>query len=105
MREAPSLTLIKELLQNGVKVTAYDPVALNEAKRILKDSIEYSDDQYEALVDTDALVVVTEWNEFKVLRFKVIAKLLKNKVIFDGRNIYDAEEMEENGFSYYCIGK
>ncbi len=105
MREAPSLALIKKLLEAGATVSAYDPVALEEAKRRLGDSIELSDDQYETLVDADALVLITEWSEFRMIKFNVISKLLKNKLIFDGRNIYDADEMAENGFKYYSIGR
>ncbi|MFW5871695.1 MAG: UDP-glucose dehydrogenase family protein, partial [bacterium] len=89
MREAPSLVIIEKLLLEGAKVKAYDPVAMNEAKRKLDGKIELVEDQYEALVDVDALVVVTEWTEFRVPRYNVIEKLMKNKVIFDGRNIYE----------------
>jgi UDPglucose 6-dehydrogenase len=105
MREAPSLRIIEELLKAGVKIRAYDPVAMDEAKRRLGDRIEYCEDKYEALIDSDGLVVVTEWPEFRVLNYKVLRKLMRERVIFDGRNIYDAEEMLEYGFTYYSIGK
>ncbi len=105
MREAPSIRIIKELLEQGVRINAYDPVALDEAKRILGDSIEFSNDKYEALIDSDGLIVVTEWPEFRMLNYKVLEKLMREKVIFDGRNIYEAEELTEYGFTYYSIGR
>lgn len=105
MREAPSLRIIDELIEAGVEIRGYDPVALEEAKRRLGSKIEYFEDKYEALMDTDALVVITEWPEFRVLNYRMLEKLMRQKVIFDGRNIYDSEEMLEYGFTYYCIGK
>ena len=105
MREAPSLIIIKKLLNEGASVKAYDPAAMNETKRILGNKIKFATDQYEALIDTDAMVLITEWPEFRMPNFRVIEKLLKKKVIFDGRNIYDSEEMKENGFEYYAIGR
>jgi len=105
MREAPSLVIIEELIKLGAKVKAYDPVAMHEAKRILDDRIEYGNDPYEVLIDADALIVITEWPEFRLPNFKVLEKLLKNKVIFDGRNIYDPNEIVEQGFTYYSIGR
>jgi len=105
MREAPSLVLVDSLVDAGVFVKAYDPVAIKEAKRIIGDKIYYAQDQYDALVDADALILLTEWNEFRVLNYKVIEKLLKNKLIFDGRNIYEPNEMKEFGFTYYSIGR
>ncbi len=105
MREAPSLVLIEELTKMGASIKAYDPVAQEEAKRILGDKIEYGQDPYDVLIDADALIVITEWPEFRMPNFKVLEKLLKNNVIFDGRNIYDPKEIVENGFSYYSIGR
>ena len=105
MREAPALKIIDELLKEGVIIKAYDPVAKEEAKRILGDSVELCEDKYEALIDTDGLIVVTEWPEFRVLNYNVIDKLMHEKVIFDGRNIYDPLELTEYGFTYYSIGK
>ncbi len=105
MREAPALVLIEELLKMGAKVKAYDPVAIEEAKRILGDKIEYGTDPYEVLIDAEALIVITEWPEFRIPNYKVLDKLLNNKIIFDGRNIYDPEEIIENGFTYYSIGR
>jgi UDPglucose 6-dehydrogenase len=105
MREAPSLVIIKNLLEHGAKVKAYDPVAMKEANRTLGNSITYSEDQYDALIDADCMVLVTEWPEFKVPNFNIIRKLLNNPVIFDGRNIYEISEMKRIGFQYFCIGK
>jgi UDPglucose 6-dehydrogenase len=104
MREAPSLVLIKKFLEAGARVRAYDPVAMHEANRILGDSIEYAKDQYDALSEADCLVLVTEWPEFKFPDFNNVSKLLKQQVIFDGRNIYELAEMKKRGFAYYCIG-
>jgi UDPglucose 6-dehydrogenase len=105
MREAPSIKIIEELLEAGAKVKAYDPVAIEEAEKQLGDSIEYTKDKYETIIDSDGLIVVTEWPEFRVPNYKVLHKLMKEKVVFDGRNIYDAEEMQEFGFTYYSIGR
>jgi UDPglucose 6-dehydrogenase len=105
MREAPSLVIIEALLSAGAKVTAYDPVAMDEARRILGDKIHYAADRHEALLDASALVIVTEWAEFRVPNYRMMEKLMKEKVIFDGRNIYDPSEMNEYGFSYYSIGR
>lgn len=104
MREAPALVLIEKFLAEGAKVKAYDPVAMEEAARRLGDSIELIEDQYEVLIDADALLLATEWPEFKLPNFEVIKKLLKNPAIFDGRNVYDIEQMKKLGFDYYCIG-
>jgi UDPglucose 6-dehydrogenase len=104
MREAPSLVLIEKFLKAGANVKAYDPVAMPEAKHTLHDTIEFSEDQYEALIDADCLVLVTEWPEFKFPNFKIIRKLLKQPLVFDGRNIYEVAEMKRQGFSYFCIG-
>ena len=105
MREAPSLVIIDHLLNEGAEVVAYDPVAMEEAKRILGDKISFANDEYDACIDVDALIVVTEWSEFRIPNFRVLKKLLKNNVIFDGRNIYEPEEMKEMGFTYYSIGR
>jgi UDPglucose 6-dehydrogenase len=99
------LVLIDKLIEAGANVTAYDPVAIEEAKRRIGNKIEYAPDMHETLLDADALIVVTEWQEFRVPNFKVISKLLTNKLIFDGRNIYEPEEMKEMGFTYYSIGR
>jgi UDPglucose 6-dehydrogenase len=104
MREAPSLVIIEKLLGVGASVKAYDPVAMHEAKKELGEQIEYSKDPNDALIDADALLIVTEWPEFRTPNFKVMGKLMKSKLVFDGRNIYDFDEMTEQGFEYYCIG-
>jgi UDPglucose 6-dehydrogenase len=104
MREAPSLIIVKKLLEAGAKVKAYDPVAMKEAKHHFGDTISYFEDQYEALIDADCLAILTEWPEFKFPNFKIIKKLLNTSAIFDGRNIYDRAEMTRIGFDYACIG-
>jgi UDPglucose 6-dehydrogenase len=104
MREAPSLVLIRKFIDAGARVRAYDPVAMNEAQRILGDTITYATDQYDVIIDSDCLVLVTEWPEFKFPNFNVVRKLLKTPAIFDGRNIYDRAEMKQRGFDYFCIG-
>jgi len=104
MREAPSVLIIKKLLKEGAKVKAYDPVAMKEAEHQLGDTITYAADQYEALIDADCLLLVTEWSEFKFPNFKIVKKLLNKPVIFDGRNIYEVAEMQRQGFEYFCIG-
>ena len=104
MREAPALVLIEKLLAAGAKVKAYDPVAMEEAKRRLGDVIEYAKDQYESLIDADAMLMVTEWPEFRFPNFNVVKKLLRQPVVFDGRNQYDIAEMKDMGFTYACIG-
>lgn len=104
MREAPSLVIIERLLEAGCTVSAYDPVAIKEAKHTLGDRITYAKDQFDALIDADALLIVTEWPEFRSPNFEVLGRLMKQKAIFDGRNIYDAKELSEVGFTYHCIG-
>ncbi|MCF8336001.1 MAG: UDP-glucose/GDP-mannose dehydrogenase family protein [Bacteroidales bacterium] len=105
MREAPSITIIEKLTKAGAKVTGYDPIAMQEAKRKLGNKIEYTNDQYEAIRDADALILVTEWSEFRVPQWDKMEKLMKNKLIFDGRNIYEPKDMEEWGWTYYGIGR
>ncbi|RFM27406.1 UDP-glucose dehydrogenase family protein [Deminuibacter soli] len=104
MREAPSLVLIESLLAVGAKVQAYDPVAMKEAKHMLGDKITYATDAAGALTNADALLLVTEWNEFRLPDWKQVKENLKDAVLFDGRNIYEAKELAEKGFTYYCIG-
>lgn len=105
MREAPSIYIIRELVRLGAKVVAYDPAAIENAKFYLKDSLEYSDDQYAVLKNADALLVLTEWNEFRNPDFEKISASLKNKIIFDGRNVFEVKKMEELGFVYHSIGR
>jgi len=105
MREAPAVPLIRGLLDAGASVTAYDPEAIKVARGIFGDQIEYATTGYDALKGADALVIVTEWNEFREPDFTRIRKLLKNPVVFDGRNIYNPEQMRSLGFTYYSIGR
>ena len=105
MREAPSLVLIDKLLAAGCEVYAYDPVAVEEAKRRIGDAVHYAKDIYDAVVDADALMLVTEWKEFRMPSWSAIKKLMATPLVLDGRNIYDIKEMEENGFVYHCIGR
>ena len=105
MREAPAITIINELLRRGAKVKAFDPKAMEMAKRIFGDSITYTKTAYEALADADAMLMLTEWNEFRRPDMERIKDLLKNAVIFDGRNQYNQERLAQQGFEYICVGK
>lgn len=105
VREAPALKLIKALLAKDAVVTAYDPEAIETTKAILGNSINYVTEPYEALENSEALILMTEWNEFRNPNFDKIKTLLKNPVIFDGRNVYDINKMKENDFAYYSIGR
>lgn len=104
MREAPSLVIIEKLLNAGATVVAYDPVAMHEAERMIGKTIEYATDMYDSLEGADALLIVTEWPEFRVPDFDNVTKRLKQKVLFDGRNIFDPLDMKKLGYNYYCIG-
>jgi UDPglucose 6-dehydrogenase len=105
IREAPALEIIRELLSAGATVSAYDPEAINNVKGVLGDKITYGETQYDCLQDADALIVATEWNEFRTPDFDKILSLLKDTVIFDGRNVFDVEQMEKKGFHYESIGR
>ena len=105
MREAPALVLIETLRKAGCVVRAYDPAAMGESKRRIGDTIFYACDMYDALLDADALMLVTEWKEFRLPAWGVVKKTMKQPVILDGRNIYDAKELQDLGFVYRCIGK
>ena len=105
MREAPSLVVISKLLDAGATVKAYDPVAMEETRHKIGDKILYATDPYDATNEADALVLLTEWQEFRSINYKVLSKVLKSKVVFDGRNIYEASEMLEEGYTYYSIGR
>lgn len=105
IREAPSLYVIDELLKEGASVTAFDPEAMNNVKGLLGDKINYAEDQYDALVGADALLIVTEWSVFRTPDFDLLENQLKNKVIFDGRNLYDLQKMIDCGFYYNSIGR
>lgn len=105
VREAPALYIIEELLKEGAAVSAYDPEAMNNVKGLLGDKISFHEMQYDALTNADILIIATEWSEFRTPDFEKIGSLLKNKVIFDGRNLFDLKQMEELGFLYVSIGR
>ncbi len=105
IREAPALYIIDELLKAGAHVNAFDPEAAANVKALVGDKIEYAENQYDALKDADALLIVTEWSVFRTPDFGMVEELLKNKVIFDGRNLYDLQKMIDCGFYYNSIGR
>ena len=105
MRESTALVMIGRLLAAGCIVRAYDPIAMNECKRRVGDDITYCRDMYDAVLDADALLLLTEWKEFRLPTWGVIRKAMRNSLVIDGRNIFDIEELQENGFEYHCIGK
>jgi UDPglucose 6-dehydrogenase len=105
MREAPSITVINGLLKRGAVITAYDPVAMENAKKIFKNRISFGNDMYSAAEGADAIFLITEWQEFRLPDFKKLKKMMRSPVIFDGRNIYDPKEMKKEGFIYYGIGR
>ncbi len=104
MREAPSLVLIESLLQSGCEVRAYDPVAMPEARRRLGETVAFCDDMYDVCVDADALVIVTDWKQFRVPSWAVLRKTMRQRIIIDGRNLYDPAEAAQEGFDYKRIG-
>ena len=105
MREAPALVIIDKLLEAGCIVRVYDPAAIAECKRRIGNTVYYASDMYDAVLDADALLLITEWNEFRLPSWAVIKKTMTTPIVLDGRNIYDKKEMEEKGFVYHCIGK
>ena len=105
MRESTALVMIQLLLEAGCKIRAYDPVAMKECQRRIGDVVTYCNDMYDAVLDADALLLLTEWKEFRLPTWAVIRKAMKNALVIDGRNIFDVEDLEENGFEYHCIGK
>jgi len=105
IREAPALYMIEALTKEGATVTAFDPEAMNNVKRTIGDKISYADNQYVALKDADALIIATEWNEFRTPDFLKIVSSLKNKTIFDGRNLFDVAAIRELGFHYESVGR
>lgn len=105
MREAPALVVIDRLLSEGASVRVYDPVAADEARRRLGDTVEYASDLYDAVVDADAVALMTEWKQLRMPSWRVVAKAMKGNLVVDGRNIYDPDELRENGFEYHCIGR
>jgi UDPglucose 6-dehydrogenase len=104
MREAPSVTVIEELLAAGAKIRATDPEAIKEARKVFGDKIEYHQRPYDTLQDADAMIVITEWNEFRRPNFEKMRALMKTPIIFDGRNIYSPKTLEKEGFTYFAIG-
>jgi UDPglucose 6-dehydrogenase len=105
MRESTALVMIGKLLEAGCSVRVYDPVAMDECRRRIGDSVVYCRDKYEAVLDADALLLLTEWKEFRLPTWGVIKKAMRRALVIDGRNIFDVEELEENGFEYSCIGR
>ena len=105
MREATSLVTIQLLLDAGCRVRVYDPVAINECRRRIGDKVEYATDMYDAVLDADAMLLLTKWKQFRLPSWGVIKRTMRNPLVIDGRNIYDSEELEEYGFEYHCIGK
>ena len=105
MREAPALVLIERLLDAGAFVKVYDPVAMDECRRRLGDKVTYCHNMYEAASDAHALLLVTEWREFRVPNLKVLTKVMRQRIVLDGRNILDANELQQAGFTYLCIGR
>lgn len=105
MREATSLVVIDMLVKAGARVRVFDPVAMNECKRRVGDIVEYATDMYDALVDADAMLMLTEWKQFRMPSWNVIARTMRNPLIIDGRNIYDPEELLSMGIEYHCIGR
>jgi UDPglucose 6-dehydrogenase len=104
MRESPAIDIIQEMQKLGAQVKAFDPVAMEEAKHCLPD-IEYASDEYEAIRDADALVIITEWNQFRALDMEKVKSLLKSPKIADLRNIYEPKDMRELGFDYVGVGR
>lgn len=105
MREAPALVLIDRLIAAGCSVNVYDPIAMTECQRRIGDKVNYCRDMYEAAADADALLLVTEWRQFRLPSWTVLRKVMRTPLILDGRNIYDKQELTELGFTYMCIGK
>ena len=105
MREATSLVTINLLLEAGCDVVVYDPVAMDECRRRIGDSVEYSNDKYEAVTDADALLVITEWRQFRLPNWKLVYNAMRVPLVIDGRNIYDPDELGSAGIKYYCIGR
>jgi len=105
MREATSLVTIEKLLEAGAKVKVFDPIAMDECKRRIGEKIEYATDKYDATLNADALLLLTEWKQFRLPNWSMIRKLMQTPLVIDGRNIYNADELQELGFDYFCIGK
>lgn len=103
MREAPALVLIDKLIEAGANVKVYDPIAMDECRRRMGDKVVYATDMYDAVLDTDALLLVTEWKEFRMPSWGVVKKTMRQVLVIDGRNIYDRSELQQQGFIYICI--
>lgn len=105
IREAPAIEIIQKLTSLGVHVAAYDPEAIENAKKVLSENVTFHDDQYDVLIEADCLIIATEWAEFRTPDFERMSTLLKNKLIFDGRNLYDLDKIEDIGYQYFSIGR
>jgi UDPglucose 6-dehydrogenase len=105
VRESPAVKIIEQIVHAGGKVKIYDPVAMSEAEKVLGKKVEYGHDMYDVLIDASALILATEWSEFRIPNYKLLSRIMKEKIIYDGRNIYSPEEAVENGFTYYGIGR
>lgn len=105
MRESTALVIIRKLLNEGCKIRVYDPEAMSECKRIIGNKVEYCKNMYDAASNADALLLLTEWKEFRLPDWAIIGNSMKRKLVLDGRNIFDSEELAEHGFEYHCIGK
>ena len=105
MREATALVMIQKLIEAGCKVKVYEPIAINECKRRIGNTVEYATDMYDAVLNADALLLLTEWKQFRMPSWGVVKKTMNQAVLIDGRNIYDEQDMKEIGFDYMCIGK
>ena len=105
MRESTALVMIDKLLDAGCRIRVYDPIAMDECRRRIGDKVTYCRDMYDAVLDADALLLLTEWKEFRLPTWGVIKKAMHRPLVIDGRNIFDVEELDENGFEYHCIGK
>jgi len=105
IREAPALAMIDQLLSRGAKIQTHDPEAMDNVRKKYGDKLQYAERPYDALVDADALLIMTEWKDFQNLNLAAIRKLMRKPVIFDGRNIYEPKPLREAGFTYYSIGR
>lgn len=105
MREAPALVVIDKLIKAGAKVNVYDPVAMNECRRRIGDIVTYSKDMYEAIIDVDAIALITEWKQFRIPSWKVVKKMMRGNLVVDGRNIYDVSDLIVEELRYVRIGK
>ena len=105
MREAPSLVIIDRLVKAGATVRVFDPIAMDECRRRLGDMVEYASDMYDALIDADAMLLLTEWKQFRMPSWNVVIRTMNTPLIIDGRNIYDYSELESAGIEYHCIGR